>query len=183
MTRADALRNRERVVEAAAAVFAEHGIEAGVDAVAEAAGVGKATVYRSFPTKEHLFAAVAVQRIRWFQERAEAAAQRPDALAALGELLDSMAEVQARDRVVGGSLTAQLSGPVPELEQARADAGAALERVLARAREAGAVRADATAEDVGVLFGGLCRELGARGETRPEVWRRYARMVLAALRS
>jgi AcrR family transcriptional regulator len=49
--RADAVRNRERVVAAAAAVFAERGVEASVPDVAERAGVGKATVYHSFPTK------------------------------------------------------------------------------------------------------------------------------------
>ena len=56
--RADAVRNRARVIAAAAEVFAERGIEASVPAVAARAGVGKATVYRSFPPKEHLVAAV-----------------------------------------------------------------------------------------------------------------------------
>ena len=59
--RADAVRNRERVVAAAAAVFAERGVEAGVPDIAARAGVGKATVYRSFPTKEHLIAAVVTE--------------------------------------------------------------------------------------------------------------------------
>jgi AcrR family transcriptional regulator len=182
MTRADALRNRARVVEAAAEVFAEHGVDAGVDAVAVAAGVGKATVYRSFPTKEHLVAAVAVQRLRWFEEQAEAAAQADDAFAAFGRLLEAIAEVQARDRVLGGSLTGAV-GDIPELAAAHADASAAVERVMARARAAGDLRADASADDVRILFGGLSRELGERGERDPAVWRRYARLVVAALRS
>ncbi|MEA2292852.1 MAG: hypothetical protein QOE86_491 [Solirubrobacteraceae bacterium] len=182
MTRVDALRNRERVVEAAAAVFAEHGLDAGVDAVAVRAGVGKATVYRSFPTKEHLFAAVAVQRLRWFEEQAEAAAVRPDAHAAFGDLLEALAEVQARDRVIGGSLTGELA-EVPELVEAHAAAQVALERVMAGARAAGDLRTDATPGDVRTLFGGLCRELGERGERDPAVWRRYARLIVAALSS
>ena len=65
--RADAVRNRERVVAAAAAVFAERGIEASVPGVAERAGVGKATVYRSFPTKEHLVAAVVADHLAEFE--------------------------------------------------------------------------------------------------------------------
>ena len=65
--RADALRNRERVVAAAAEVFAERGIEASVPEVAVRAGVGKATVYRSFPTKEHLVAAVVTGRLAEFE--------------------------------------------------------------------------------------------------------------------
>jgi hypothetical protein len=56
-------------------------------------------------------------------------------------------------------------------------------RVVARARDAGDLRPDATADDVRVLFGGVCRMLGERAERDPEVWRRYARMVVAALRS
>ena len=182
MTRVDALRNRARVVEAAEAVFAEHGPDAGVEAIATAAGVGKATVYRSFPTKEHLFAAVAVQRIRWFEEQAEAAAAAPgDPLETLERLLMALAEVQARDRRIGGSMTGATMR-VPELLEARADATAALDRVVARGRAAGVLRADATAEDVGVLFGGLCRELADRGERDAAVWRRYARLIVASLR-
>ena len=61
--RQDAARNRERVVEAAAALFAERGMSVGVPEVAERAGVGKATVYRSFPSKENLIAAVLEQRM------------------------------------------------------------------------------------------------------------------------
>ena len=182
MTRSDALRNRERVVEAAAAVFAERGIDAGVDEVAARAGVGKATVYRSFPTKEHLFAAIAVQRLTWFQERAEAAAERSDAFAAFEDLLVATAEVQAADRTVGGSL-AGIADEVPGLVEARERARVALERVMAGAREAGDMRPDATADDIRTLFTGLCRILDERDERDPEVWRRYARLVAAAVRS
>ena len=59
MTRADAVRNRARVIDAAETVFTEQGTDAGVEVVAARAGVGKATVYRSFPTKEALVSEVA----------------------------------------------------------------------------------------------------------------------------
>jgi AcrR family transcriptional regulator len=182
MTRSDALRNRERVIEAAAVVFAERGMDAGVDEVAMRAGVGKATVYRSFETKEHLYAAVAVQRARWFEERAEAAAERPDAFAALEELLVATAEMQAGDRVVGSSLYGR-AAEVPDLAEGRRRARAALERLVSKARDAGGVRADVTAEDVGTLFSGFSRVLSERDERDPAVWRRYARLVVAAVRS
>ena len=69
-TRADAVRNRERVIAAAAEVFREKGDAAVVPEIAARAGVGKGTVYRCFPTKDHLVAAVATQRVRWFEAEA-----------------------------------------------------------------------------------------------------------------
>lgn len=181
MTRADALRNRARVVEAAEAVFGERGLDAGMDEVAARAGVGKATIYRSFPSKEHLVAAVAVQRMRWFQERAEAAAERPDGFAAFEELLVAAAEVQARDRVLAGALAAVPE--VPELVEARRATRDALDRAMAVGRAAGELRADATPDDVRVLFAGVCRVLHDDGERDVEVWRRNARLIAAALRA
>ena len=83
-TRADAVRNRERVVAAAAEVFAEKGEAAVVPEIAARAGVGKGTVYRCFPTKDHLVAAVASERVRWFEREARAAAAADDPWAAFG---------------------------------------------------------------------------------------------------
>ena len=79
-TRADAVRNRARVVAAAAEVFAEKGEDAVVPDIAARAGVGKGTVYRCFPTKEHLIAAVATERARWFEREARAAAADPESV-------------------------------------------------------------------------------------------------------
>ena len=76
--RADAVRNRERVIAAAAEVFREKGDAAVVPEIAARAGVGKGTVYRCFPTKDHLVAAVAIQRVRWFEREARAAADAED---------------------------------------------------------------------------------------------------------
>ncbi|MGZ8647714.1 MAG: TetR/AcrR family transcriptional regulator, partial [Solirubrobacteraceae bacterium] len=77
--RADAQRNHERVLRAAGEVLSERGLEAGVDEIAARAGVGKATVYRSFPTKEHLIAAVVIDRLGEFEQRARAQRDAPDA--------------------------------------------------------------------------------------------------------
>jgi AcrR family transcriptional regulator len=178
--RSDAVRNRERVLEAARSVFAERGLDACVDEVATRAGVGKATVYRSFPTKDHLVAAIAVQRMRWLQERAEAVAERDAGFAGLERLLVAAAEAHAGDRVLAAAMAA--TPEIPELAEARAAVRAALQRVLDGARRAGEVRRDATADDIRVLFAGVSRVLHEGGVDDPAVWRRYARLVAAALR-
>src|ERR1700716_3285779 len=95
--RADALRNRELVIAAAAAVFAEKGLDAGVPEIAARAGVGKATVYRSFPTKQHLIAAVVCERLRGLERVADDAGRGDDAWGAFVHVLGVAAEAQARD--------------------------------------------------------------------------------------
>src|SRR4051794_1873565 len=83
--RADARRNHERVLAAAAEVFTEHGLDATIPQVAARAGVGKATVYRSFPTKADLVRALAQTHVDWLDARIEAAleAAQQDAYRAL----------------------------------------------------------------------------------------------------
>src|SRR3954454_1210285 len=98
MKRVDALRNRERVVQAAAEVFAERGVDGGVPEIAARAGGGKGTVYRSFPTKGHPLAASPAHRVDWVAGRAAQALAAPDARRAFRELLRDAAEHQARDQ-------------------------------------------------------------------------------------
>ena len=178
--RADAVRNRERVVAAAAAVFAERGIEASVPEVAARAGVGKATVYRSFPTKEHLIAAVMLVRMDEFERRARELLDEPDAWAALGELLTEKAVEHCADRALASALQA---GAAPDLlATARQRMWGAVDALLDRAKAQGSVRPTATAADLRVLWGGAARMLAADEVDDPAEWRRYAALVLDALR-
>src|SRR5437660_822895 len=86
--RADARRNRERIIEAARAVFSECGAEAQIDDVARRAKVGVGTVYRHFPTKESLLGELVKQRFRMLAARAEAALLRPgDPFEVLADLM------------------------------------------------------------------------------------------------
>jgi AcrR family transcriptional regulator len=179
--RADAARNRERVVAAAQAVFSELGLEASVDDVAARAGVGRATVYRSFPTKDHLIAGVAIERLRTFEALATEALDEPDAGAAFRRVLLDIAGTHPKDRVMLEAL--RLQATVPELAEARAAVVAAIDRLIARAKRQGAMRPDATAEDVRVLFSGLTHTLTAEDRRDPAVWRRYANLIADALRA
>jgi AcrR family transcriptional regulator len=178
--RADARSNRERVIRAAARVFAEKGLDAGIPEVAARAGVGKATVYRSFPSKEHLVAAVACERLEWITSLTTLALASDDAGEAFEQVISTIAERQATDCSVAGSLAADIH--LPELEAARASTRAALASLMDRARDEGALREDATAEELHVLFTGFSNVLRTTGESDPAVWRRYGGLIVDALR-
>jgi AcrR family transcriptional regulator len=179
--RADAVRNRERVVAAAAAVFAEHGIEASVPDVAARAGVGKATVYRSFPTKEHLIAAIVIDKMEAFEARARELLDEPDAWTALRELMSEKAVEHCADRTLAGAL--QAGAPADLLADGRRRMWAAVEELMDRAKAQGKMRENASSADLRVLWGGAARMLTADDVDDPEEWRRYAGLVLDALRA
>jgi AcrR family transcriptional regulator len=169
--RADAQRNLGRVLEAAAEAFAEHGPDVSVDAIARRAGVGNATVFRRFPTKGALIAAVVQVRVRELTALADAALEDEDAGAALTAFLWRAAELQARDRGLYECLDRCLLSPeVAELEQA-------VVRLVERAQAAGALRADIGARDVPALVGAAIR-VAPQGQ-----WRRYVGVVLDGLRA
>lgn len=174
--RADARQNHERVLAAAREVFTEHGIGATIPQVAARAGVGKATVYRSYPAKADLVRALAQQHIEWFHELAAAAVEagREDAYRALEDLLEQVTTRLAQDRL----MIEVLSG----LEGLDQRLGDRLEELLTLGRGQGSLRADATGMDVQILVSGVARALIELDIRDPEVWRRYARLALAALR-
>ena len=180
-TRADAVRNRARVVAAAAEVFAEKGEDAVVPDIAARAGVGKGTVYRCFPTKDHLVAAVAIERARWFEREARAAAEDADPWSAFGAFLERVAEAYCRDRGMVFSMSQGLE--TPERLEARAAVMAALRELMDRAIAQGAMRADADPADLKILLGGIARSLAAAQESDVDVWRRSAQLIVDAFRA
>ena len=180
-TRADAVRNFERVLAAATDVLAEKGAEAGVPEIAARAGVGKGTVYRCFPTKEHLIAAVLTERLRWFTDQARAAAERPDAWEAFVDLLVDSAERQAGDCTFSAGLAHEST--LPEVAQAHAAMHEAMNALMACAQAEGRMREGVTSQDVKVLFAGVSQRLRADGNRDPATWRRYAELVANAVRA
>src|SRR5262245_33963041 len=152
--RADARRNHDLIMAAALEVFAEKGLNATVPEVAARAGVGKATVYRSYPTKADLVRAVAEHQLRWIDARVAAAAAEPDPYLALHGFLHDMAERLAHDLVL---LIEVLPRADPRTEESASTR--TLARIVEAAREQGSLRPDATAMDVRVLLGGYARIL------------------------
>jgi AcrR family transcriptional regulator len=180
-TRADAVRNSGRVLAAAAEVLAEKGAEAGVPEIAARAGVGKGTVYRCFPTKEHLVSAVIAERLRWFAGQAREAAERPDAWAAFVALLCDSAERQAGDCTFSSGLANESA--LPEVAEARKAMLDALDALMARAQAEGRMRQGVTSRELKTLFAGMAQMLRAEGNRDPAEWRRYAGLVADAMRA
>lgn len=174
--RADARRNHQRVLAAATEVFTELGMDATIPQVAARAGVGKATVYRSYPTKADLVRALAQVHIDWLRDRLVLAAQEAeaDAFRALGDLLEEVMLRLAEDKL----MVEVLAG----VEEDDLSLTAELDRVLALGREQGSLRDDVSEMDITVLAAGSARALLELGIRDPAVWRRYAGLVLAALR-
>ena len=178
--RSDAQRNHERVVAAALEVFAEKGMDATVPEIAARAGVGKATVYRNYPTKADLVAAVTLDRLAWLEERAGRAAQEDDAWTALRSYMEDVFEHLKSDRVLSEALRDQRS---PDAEAARARCRVLHDSLLARGREQGTVRTGVDASDLRILLGGLAEQLHREGITDRSEWRRYAALAVDALRA
>ena len=147
--RADARRNRERVLEAARELFAASGIAVPLDEIAARAGVGPGTVYRHFPTKEALFEAVTAARLHELVEFARARADAADPAAAFAEFLDRLTAEAVAKRDLPEAFT--LTG-VDGVAPAREELFAALAVLLGRAQEVGAVRPEIRAPDLLALL-------------------------------
>lgn len=145
--RADARRNREKILRAAREAFAQSGYDVPLDEIAARAGVGPGTVYRHFPAKDALFQAVVAARIEDLLDDARARARAEDPGSAFFGFLARIGEEAAAKRdlpdaiAVAGSLQDALN--------------AALDVLLRRAQESGAVRADIAAADLIVLLKGM----------------------------
>jgi AcrR family transcriptional regulator len=152
--RADARRNRDRVLEAARAAFAAEGSDASLDEIARGAGVGAGTVYRHFPTKEALFEAVVLDRIGELVEEAHARSEDPDPGRAFSSFVELLAREGARKRDLVETLSSDgvhlQIGEAP-IVQALIDA---LAELLDRAQRAGVVRRDISVNDVMALLTG-----------------------------
>jgi len=179
--RADAVRNRTKVLDAARATFAEHGAEAQIEEVARRAGVGVGTVYRHFPTKQALAEALIEERfddtIAFVRKLVDANGDPWDAIV---RCFEYCAATQERDRAWAAVLSLMAGGVGamgPREHQMRALL-ALEEQLIARARSAGVVRDDLTAADMPALFCALASVVQAGGRN----WRRYLDLLLDGLR-
>jgi AcrR family transcriptional regulator len=154
--RADAQRNRLRVLQAAESVFAAEGISVPVDVIAEKAGVGVGTLYRHFPTKEKLFEAILMSRVVELTADARARLTAEDPGAAFFGFLQHVVAESALKRDLIQALAGAGIEPDQVVVETKAALEAAVTELLERAQRAGAVRADITSTVVLSLVGATC---------------------------
>ena len=177
--RADAERNRRRILDAAREVFASRGIGVGFDTIAREAGVGVGTLYRRFPAKEDLLRAIVEDRVEQLGERFTEIAAIDDPWDSFAAAAEEFARAIARDR----AFFEVVQQPEPGAAMAARDqALKALRPILKRAQQAGVVRDDLVIEDVPALCAVAARLPSWRLETQPELWRRYLGVVLDGVR-
>ena len=180
--RADARRNRERILESAREVFAQDGVDAQMDDVARRAGVGVGTVYRHFPTKEALMVELVRQKFGLFAATAQEALERDgEPFAVYADMLRANASLCARDagiqHALGGVEANIWVQAQDELEKLNALTG----ELMQRAQRAGAMRPDVDATDTAMLMCGVSATMAHCGPGFE--WHRHLELAIDMLRS
>lgn len=184
--RADAARNRQKVLAAARIAFAEGGSDVAVSEILKLAGVGSGTLFRHFETKRDLLLAVLEQTLDEFAATVDQAIEAEDPWEGLVAMLTATAEVQARDQAFLQSVGPELFGEESLLQRNQAMM-ARMDEFLTRAKAAGAVRDDLSVVDLPFVMsaiGGATQHCaaGPAAGTSPDLWRRYLGIVLDGLR-
>ena len=178
--RSDARRNREAVINAAKKLFADQGLEAQMPDVAKAAKVGVGTVYRHFPTKDDLIAALAAERFERLAEKAREDLEADDPWQGLRDFIHFSVQIQADDRGL-----CDVMGSRPEVMAASAEAvglDKLCDQLVKRAQRSGELRKDLEWEEIPMIacaLGGITKAHGP-GAGR---WPRLVEILLDGLRA
>ncbi|GAA4115730.1 TetR/AcrR family transcriptional regulator [Nocardioides fonticola] len=176
--RKDAQRSRQLVLDAARALFAERGLDVGFDEIARAAGVGVGTVYRRFPDRAALAAALFEEKIEDLIAAAQSAQAVEDPWESFLQLALVSIRLQQRDRGLLEVLASEAFGD-PRLLELRDRAAAEVQTVVTRVQDAGLLREDLTAMDVVLMLHLFSRMSLADGT---ELWQRSLVLFLDAVR-
>jgi AcrR family transcriptional regulator len=178
--RADARRNRKAVIAAAKRLFADQGLDAQMPDVARAANVGVGTVYRHFPTKDDLIAAIVAERFERLAQKTREGLEAHDPWDGVAELIRFAAQIQADDRGL-----CEVIGSRPEIMDAAARAAGLpelTEELVKRAQRSGDLRRDLTWEDIPMIACGLGRITQVAVGPAAGRWPRLVEIVLDGLR-
>lgn len=180
--RADARRNRDAVLAAARERFGVCGLDCQMDDIAETAGVGVGTVYRHFPTKDDLVAALVHDHFARLAARAEAALEEAEPWQAFCEFMRWSAEQGCENRGL-----AEFLGDAPQLgehEARETGLAAATEKLIAKAQRAGEMRRDLVLEDVPTLLCGIGAITSAHEDSiAARNWERFVELMLDGMRA
>lgn len=175
--RADALRNRGRLLDAARELFAARGLEVPMADIARHAGVSNGTLYNRFPTRDDLVEAVFTDRLEKLVALARQALAEADPWAGFEAYLTGACSLQATDR--GFNQVAARGMPdTPAVRELRRAGLAAVTEVMARAQRAGALRPDVTPDDLAFVILGISRTV----EVAPKAWPRHLALMLDGFR-
>jgi AcrR family transcriptional regulator len=180
--RADARRNRERILEAAVEVFSEQGVDAQIDDVARRADLGVGTIYRHFPTKDALITELVRQKFRVFCENArEALADDGEPFEVFAALLRRNATFCSRDAAVQHALSASGEAAWTNAQTEIDELIGLTDALVRRAQDAGAMRSDVSAIDIPML---MCGVSATMAHDFPGFdWHRHLELVIDMLRS
>jgi AcrR family transcriptional regulator len=179
--RADAQRNRARVLEAAEAVLARDGLSASMRAVAEQAGVGLGTIYRHFPTQEALYQAIIIERTQRLIAEADTLAVGEDPGAAFFGYFDRIVETSTQKKALADVLADAGIDPKDGMSHLAGDMRNAVKSLLTRAQRAGAVRRDLHMPELMALLAATCMA-AERNQWSPELRTRTLAFVFDGLR-
>ncbi|MER7666782.1 helix-turn-helix domain-containing protein [Streptomyces sp. NPDC096193] len=180
--RSDAVRSRKLLLEAAAAAFAEQGVEVSISEIAERAGIGKGTVFRHFSTKEDLLAAVVSANQTLLVTIGERLARTAAPADALLEFMAAAIELQVRDRAFCQVAHGEARDH-PDVRNGLAALTVVTATLTDRARAHGAIRQDITGQDVMLLMSGIFQTASPLLPTQPQLWRRYLRLVFDGMQA
>lgn len=179
--RRDAERNRQRILTAAAEVFAERGLDVSLDDIAKHAGLGVGTVYRRFPTKDQLVEALFEDHVDTLAAMAESVAYADDSWDGLVTVLTEVCALQAENL---GLREILMSGTYGQgcAARARSLVMPAIEKGIRRAQDDGYLRPDIQPVDL-VLIEFMIGSVAEYTKQNPDAWRRYLRFVVDGLRA
>jgi len=180
--RADALRNRAKILQAAAEVFAERGLEVTLDDIAHHAGVGVGTVYRRFADREALVEALFDDRMKVMLQRLRDALEDPDPWHGLLGFVESTCALLASDRGMRQVMLSSAYGQ-GEVAQCRDAFGILGADLVARVKDTGVLRPDFEVTDILVLFLLVGTVADFAGEVAPGLWRRYFDIMVDGMRA
>lgn len=180
--RADARKNRERILRAAREAYAVDGLDVPMTTIARRAGVGPATLYRHFPSRVELITAVFAEQFAQCVAAFEEAFEDPDPWRGLCSFLDKVCTTQAADRGFGAAFLGQFPG-VADIESERDGAEAGLARLVQRAKDAGQMRQDLEPSDIVLLLLANAGLAGQSPQVSPAASRRLVAHLLQSFRA
>ncbi|WP_043626178.1 TetR/AcrR family transcriptional regulator [Nonomuraea candida] len=178
--RADAARNRDKLLIAATEIFAERGLDAPLEHIARRAGVSIGTLYNHFPTREALLAAILPERLAALDRICAAALADPDPWAGFAGFLEGLFTLQAQDQALNDALVQGFT-LATDVSQACHAGFVQAERVIERAKAAGRLRADFSAQDLVTLVWAMSQVIREGMDTAPDAWRRCLSFFLDGL--